>query len=174
MTARAHVGLGHFQQVREAAVGEALALQLAQIVTRERFQRALLDGKLEIDDLLDLRQEPRVDLGVRVRFGDCHADGERVGDVPQPLGARIRELVGDRVRVDGLEIEAVDAGLEAAQSLLQRFLERAADRHHLADRLHLRGQPSVGLRELLEREARDLGDDVVDRRLEATRASARR
>ena len=71
--------------------------------------------------------------------------------------------------IDGLQVEAVDADLEAAQRLLQRFLERAADRHHLADRLHLRGQPVVGLLELLEREARHLGDDVIDRRLERRR-----
>ena len=75
-------------------------------------------------------------------------------------------------RVDGLQVEAVDADLEPAQRLLQRLLEGAADRHHLADRLHLRGQPVVGLRELLEREARHLGDDVVDRRLEGRRRRA--
>ena len=76
------------------------------------------------------------------------------------------------VAVDGLQVEAVDADLEPAQRLLQRLLERAADRHHLADRLHLRGQAVVGLREFLEREARHLGDDVVDRRLERRRRRA--
>ena len=78
----------------------------------------------------------------------------------------------ERQRDDRLE--AVDAGLEAAQRLLQRLLERAADRHHLAHRLHLRGEAVVGAREFLEREARNLGDDVVDRRLERCRRRAAR
>ena len=53
--------------------------------------------------------------------------------------------------------------------LLERFLERPPDRHHFADRLHLRGEAIARLRKLLEREARDLGHDVVDRRLERRR-----
>ena len=76
------------------------------------------------------------------------------------------ELVLGRVAV-----EAEPAGLERAQRLLQRLGERAADRHHLADRLHLRAEHRRRAGQLLERPARDLGDDVVDRRLEATRAS---
>jgi hypothetical protein len=47
--------------------------------------------------------------------------------------------------------------------------ERAADAHRLADGLHLRAERRVGARELLEREARELDDDVVERRLEARR-----
>ena len=165
----AHGRLGRLEEVREAPVGEAHALQLAQVGLADRLERALVQHELEVDDLLDLREEPRVDLRVAVQLLERHADAERIGDVPEPLAARIRELVGDRVRVDSLQVEAVDADLEAAQRLLQRFLERAADRHHFADRLHLRGQPVVGLLELLEREARHLGDDVIDRRLERRR-----
>ncbi len=98
-----------------------------------------------------------------------HADRQRVGDIPQALRARVGQLVRDRVGVDGLQVEAVDSGLQPAQRLLQRFLEGAADRHHLADRFHLRRQPVVGLLEFLEGEARHLGDDVIDRRLERRR-----
>ena len=50
--------------------------------------------------------------------------------------------------------------------------EVAADAHRLAHRLHLRRQRPVGARELLEREARRLHDDVVDRRLERGRRRA--
>ena len=66
----------------------------------------------------------------------------------------------------------VEAGLQRAQRLLQRFGEGAADRHRLADRLHRGGQHRLGAGELLEGEARDLGDDVVDRRLERGRRRA--
>ncbi len=77
-----------------------------------------------------------------------------------------------RLAVGGLLVQAVDADLQAAQRLLERFLEGAADGHHLAHRLHLRGQAVVGLREFLEGEARDLGDHVVDGRLERRRRRA--
>jgi len=56
---------------------------------------------------------------------------------------------------------------------LQRLLEGAADGHRFADRLHGRSQRGIGIRELLEREARDLRDDVVDRRLEGGGREAR-
>jgi len=63
-------------------------------------------------------------------------------------------------------VEPEEARLQAAEGLLQRFRERAADRHHLADGLHRGGQHRVGAREFFEGEARDLGDHVVDGRLE--------
>jgi hypothetical protein len=40
-------------------------------------------------------------------------------------------------------VEAGQAGFQRAQRLLQRFLEGAADRHRLADRLHRGGQQSA-------------------------------
>ena len=45
---------------------------------------------------------------------------------------------------------------------MQRFRERASDRHYLANRLHLRSEDTAGARKLFERPARDLGDDVID------------
>src|SRR5437763_250623 len=53
------------------------------------------------------------------------------------------------------------ARLQRAQSLLERFLERAADRHRLTDGLHLRGEIRARARKLLECEAWYLDDDVV-------------
>ena len=58
-------------------------------------------------------------------------------------------------------------------ALANAWLERAPDRHHLADRLHVGREPVVDAGELLEREARPLDDDVVDRRLEGGRRAAR-
>jgi hypothetical protein len=54
-----------------------------------------------------------------------------------------------------------------AQAFLQAFLERAPDGHRFAHAFHLRGERGVGLREFLEGKARDLGDDVINARLEA-------
>jgi hypothetical protein len=83
-----------------------------------------------------------------------------------------RSATSDLGGVARIEPDARPPGLEAAHGLLQRFLERAADRHRLADRLHLGRQRRVGALELLEGEARDLDHRVVDRRLEARRRLA--
>jgi hypothetical protein len=64
-------------------------------------------------------------------------------------------------------------GGQRAQAFLQAFLERAADGHRFADAFHLRGERRVGLREFLEGEARNLGDDVINARLEARGGFAR-
>jgi hypothetical protein len=83
------------------------------------------------------------------------------------------ELVG-RLRdpLRQMRFESHGADFKAAQGLLQRFLEIAADGHDLAHGLHLRGQARIGSVELLEGETRHLGDHVVDRRLEGGRRGA--
>ena len=63
--------------------------------------------------------------------------------------------------------------LAGAHRLHERLLERAADRHRLADALHLRGEAALHVRKLLECEAGDLHDRVVDRRLERGGRAAR-
>ena len=45
-------------------------------------------------------------------------------------------------------------------------MDGAADRHHFSHGFHRRGENRLAVLELLEGEARDLGDDIVDRRLE--------
>ena len=90
-----------------------------------------------------------------------------------PIAARRTLLVVALAEALDLDlVEPVEAGLERAQRLLQRFGEGAADRHRLADRLHRGRQHRFGAGEFLEGEARDLGDDVVDRRLERGRRRA--
>jgi hypothetical protein len=124
------------------------------------------------DQVLDLRQEPGVDRRLFEDLVQRHADAEGVGHEQDALGAGVADLVDDLVAVGAAFAQAVDAGLQATQRLLEAFLEGAADGHHLAHALHLRGQVRVGGGELLEREARDLGDDVVDAGLEARRRGA--
>ena len=62
--------------------------------------------------------------------------------------------------------QAAAANLQRAQTFLQAFLERAANSHRFAHALHLRRQRRVGLREFLEGETRNFGDDVINGRLE--------
>ena len=55
---------------------------------------------------------------------------------------------------------------------MQGFLESPADSHDFTHRFHLCGQTGVSLGELLESEARQLGHNVVDGRLEGRRCGA--
>ena len=119
-------------------------------------------------ELLQLAQEPRVDRRARPRLGRRRALPEGLEQHVVAVGAgrlQPREQVAGEV---GGRVE-----LARAQRLGERLLEGAADRHHLADRLHVRRQPVVDAGELLEREARPLDDDVVDRRLEGGRRAPR-
>jgi hypothetical protein len=67
------------------------------------------------------------------------------------IASRFRErhivFVVDR---RGREQQAAAPELERRHALHERFLEGPADRHRFADRLHLRRQRAIGLRELLE------------------------
>ena len=107
---------------------------------------------------------------------DREALAQRLGGDQQPVGRRPRQRALDLGRVGILElahpVEPAQPDLQPAQRLLQALGEAAADRHHLADRLHRRRQQRLGALELLEREARDLGHDIIDRRLEARRGRA--
>ena len=79
---------------------------------------------------------------------------------------------GDRKFELADPVEPAQPGLERSQRLLQALREAPPDRHHLADRLHRRRQIVRRSLELLEGEARDLGHDIVDCRLEARRGRA--
>jgi hypothetical protein len=164
----------HAEQLGQAAVGEALALQLAQLGGVEAFERApgerLLRSRRTMSSIWARNQG-----SILVSSCTCSRlmPARKAWPTYQMRSGAGLAISCSMIVAVGLDlVEAVRRRLQPAQRLLQRFLEGAADRHHLADRLHLRGQAVVGLRELLEREARDLGDDVVDRRLEAGRRRA--
>ena len=90
-----------------------------------------------------------------------------------PSAARMRILVVALTEAGNRDfIEPGQAGFQRAQRFLQALRKRAADRHRLADRFHRRGQHRLGAGKFLEGEARDLGDDVIDRRLERSRRGA--
>jgi hypothetical protein len=101
--------LRRLPQVREATIREALALERMERVAIEIAEGLLLDLELGVDQVLDLHQEPRVDLREAVDVLERHSHAERIRHVPEALAARVRELVLDLVHVHGLEVEAVDA-----------------------------------------------------------------
>ena len=122
-----------------------------------------------------------------------HDRAARLGWELVALAAGRVEVVRGRLDLSGARVDAAERGrpggdfalqltgepgvqavrpplgvdLETAPGLGEGLGERAADAHRLADRLHLGPERAVGTGELLEREARHLDDDVVERRLEA-------
>ena len=136
----------------------------------------------QLDDLGELLQEPGIDLG-RARGSSStvqpRSSARNSAHIRRSFGttsclrsaASSSSSSASRGRLG--TAGRVCAELERAHRLQERLLERAADRHRLAHRLHLRGQRAVGLRELLEVPARELHDDVVDGRLERGRRQAR-
>ena len=108
---------------------------------------------------------------------DGHAGAKRIGHVPDPFRAGVFQLADqDVASVLGVDIDFVfkagRAHFQAAQGFLHRFLEGAADRHHLTHGFHLRVQARIRFGEFLEGKARNFGDDVIDRRFERGRGGA--
>ena len=161
-------------QRRDLAVGQPEALRPAQQLRGEG--RRVADLLADLVDQRDLVDEPRVETtGSRYVLDGRARRQRRLGDVEPAVdrGAqRLEELLGRPV-VDGAGPEAGDLRLRRAHRLAQRLGEVAAEGHDLADALHRRRQPRVRAGELLEREPRDLDDDVVQRRLECGRRDRR-
>jgi len=178
----AHLGLAEAADAGDLGVGEAMPLGEPQGVGVELVR--LADGGGDLVDEEELVDEPRVDPR-RVEDllrGGAGADREHhllepavVRDLHLLEEARLGldTLAGARYSTSGREVERRGLVLQAPQRLVERLGEVAADRHRLADRLHVRGQRRVGGWELLEREPRHLHDDVVERRLEGRRGLLR-
>ena len=183
----AHRRLVHLEDVRQVLVAEAGALQRAQQVGRHIAQADERRGAAQFDQLGELLEEPRVDLRELVDPLGAPAAFERLEDRPHATVGRNRQTAAQagihfiRCRVfgacpgllPGAEEAPLLAEFQRPEALQERFLEGAPDRHRLAHRLHLRRERAVGLRELLEVPARNLDDDVVDRRFEGRRREAR-
>mmetsp|Transcript_72066 Transcript_72066/g.203447 ORF Transcript_72066/g.203447 Transcript_72066/m.203447 type:complete len:1095 (-) Transcript_72066:280-3564(-) len=165
----------------DLSVCEARALGLAEeyLATGEFREGHGAQGLIHQVDVVQLGQEPTVDGGQLVHILDGHSQPEALGDGPDTRGRRVRQLgldglqrVGILVPVQQLVVEALSFEADAtlvdhAQGLLDHLLESPADGHDLADALHARADCLVDGRELTEVPARNLGDDVVQRRLEA-------
>ena len=88
MATIAEFSFGGLQQVGQTTVGKALALQIAHFFCGQRGKFAFFHFQFEIDDLLDLDQKPRIDLGQVENLLDRHADTEGIGNVPQAVRRR--------------------------------------------------------------------------------------
>ena len=122
--------------------------------------------------LLELMQEPGIDVGHLRELAHAHALRKRVADVLEPLGMRRHQSLGQDARLDVAGRRALP-GLQRAHRFQQRLLKGAADRHDFAHGLHLRTERFVCARKLFELPLRNFDDHVVERRLEARRRLAR-
>jgi len=169
--------VGDAEQLGQALVREALALEAQHVVFVDRRQRQGLDLLFFLDQVFHLHQEPHVDAGQCEDLFTGHPRTHGVSHVPDALGARhgqfaLEDAGGFRAGQVDFRVEAAGADFQTAQGFLQGLLEGAADGHDFTHRFHLGGQAGVGFREFLEGEAWQLGHDVVDRRLEGRRGAA--
>lgn len=156
------------EKVRDLSVREAHALGLLHQVVVHRVERdGSLEGPVHLHDVVELEEEPAVDLGQVVDLVHRVRKVEhRVRNRKETRVGRDRERVVEVLRLD-VGLEAGPAGVDLADGLLQTLLESASDRHHLAHTLHRRAHLAVHVLELGEVPLGDLGDDVVERGLEA-------
>ena len=157
------------RQIGQPSVRETHGFQAAQAGRVDR-QTIGLDLRLGRDDRLDLAQEPGIVEGDRVDILHRKAFAHRLRHHQDALGRGLGQRLGDPLPAHALQlahaVEAVEPGFQAAQRLLHAFRKAAADGHHFADRLHGCGEVVVRALELFKGEARDLGDHIIDGRLE--------
>ena len=133
MARGADLTLRHVEEEREAPVREAHALQRPHPRGVDRPELRVVQFHLDVDDLLDLVEEPGVDLRQLVDLVEREPVLKGIAHVPDALRPGFAEFLLDGLAVGGLLVEAVDADLQPSKGLLERFLERAPDRHHLTD-----------------------------------------
>ena len=156
--------------VAAALVGRVVVRRLAPRTRPRRCRPTCRSGRgrsVPSPAIASCSSSRRYQWSIAVRAWIC-VDSD---PAPEALENEVEAVRGRSLEaVEQLPVAAgqVGIGVELARAhrLRERLPERAADRHRLADRLHVGRQPSLAARELLEGEARDLRDDVVDRRLE--------
>ncbi len=156
----ANVGVGDAVDLCDLAIREAELLEIVQtLLPRPR-------GAVDRRDLVDLLDEEPVHLRQLAHTLDGHAFDQSSHDGVHARGRRVTQGALEIAPVLPAGSGAEGAGVEHAERLLQDLGEATPDGHHLADRLHLGPDASVGAPELLQVPARHLARDVVEGRLE--------
>ena len=162
------------QQAGQTDIGKALALQAVHQVVVDIGQAESLDPFLFLDQILELNQEPGIDLGQIEDLLQAHAGAEGVGQIPDTVRTGHGQFTGQIGGGIGagqihLGIQTTDAHFQTTQGFLQGFLEGPTNGHDFAHGFHLGRQARIGVGEFLEGKTRDLGYDVVNCRLKGRR-----
>src|SRR5712675_659407 len=93
MPRSAHFRLARVEQVGKPPVGETLALEHAQHWRIHFREPLVVELHFEIDDLLDLREEPGIDMRELVHLFQRESVLERIAHVPDALRSRFAQLL---------------------------------------------------------------------------------
>ena len=156
------------------AVRETELLRLAQQLHRHLRRAVLLERARGVNDAPQLGQEPAVDVARRINLVDREAVRKRIRHRKDAAVRRALELLLDvLVRHKVVAAKALKRRVHRADRLLHTLLKRAANRHHLADRLHAAAELRRHAHKLAQVPARDLGHNIVQARLKARTRLAR-
>ena len=149
----------------EGLVGVAQALAFFVLLRRQ----VAGEGLLKLRQLLNLCQEPQVDLGDGVDFlqADAGLDGLEHREDPVVVHPAQTLLNGGGIIGVGLAVQGVHADLGAPDGLHQRHLEAGGDGHDLAGGLHLGAQGPGGVGKLVKGPLGHFHHDVVQGGLKA-------
>ena len=158
---------------RKFAAGEALQCLVG--VAQALAPQVLLlgevpgEGGLKVRQLLDLAEEPAVDLGDIVDLLHTDAGLEGLEHGKKPVVVHPGKALPDGGGIVGvlLAVQGVHADLRAPDGLHQRHLEAGSNGHDLAGGLHLGAQLPGGVGKLVEGPLGHLHHDVVQGRLKA-------
>ena len=153
-------------------VGEAIDFCLTEQLLVERVDVTFLQMFVNIDDMLELIEEPAVNLRQVVNLVHSIAFVHGFGDDEDTLVGRLTERLVDIGNLQFLVLnESVHALANHAETFLDSFLKVTADSHHLTYRLHAGTELLVYAAELAKVPARYLADYVVESRLKECRCS---
>ncbi len=138
-----------------------------------RVRQAMGNARLVIRQLLELAQEPAVDLRDLVDVLHGNAALERLEHGEQPMVVHPVEPLFDVYAAVVRTVERVQLDLRAAHGLHQRHFEAVGDGHDLAGGLHLSAQRAARARKLVEGPLGEFDHHVVQRRLKAGAGLAR-
>lgn len=166
LTASADLILSAADGIGDLSVGESHLLGLHEEILLEAEEASnVLHLVSAVDNVLELVQEPLVNLGQVVETVDSVALVEHSLADSQPTAVSwVLELVVEIVKLVSLETD--EAGVNLANGLLDGLLEGSANSHDLSDRLHGGTNVTLHVLELGQIPTGDLGDDVIQRRLE--------
>ena len=157
--------LGNAEDLAEVSVGESVQLCLAEYRLSRNCALVLDKSVLLVNQLLHLLEEPVLDLGKVKYLVDGSALAECFIYNELTLAGRETQLRKQFVLGKLVEIlreaEAVSAGFQGTDSLLESLLVGLADGHYLADSLHLSAELVLSALELLESPSCELDYDIV-------------
>ena len=172
------LGRGQAGELGQPLVGEALLLEVEQRLGVLRQAVLARTSRLDLHELLDLAQEPRLVLARRARSPRPTGRGGTPGRSPaggpaSAAPARRRSAILSGAPLISISLRpvrpvSIERSAFCSDSWKVRPIAIASP-----TALHRGGEQRLGAGELLEGEARHLGDDVVDRRLERGRRRRR-